>query len=170
MNPRRLLVTLCVLPASVLFGLPFARVLISSPASVERDAVATAAVFFSAAISVLAFMLGSATLVRTAKLLDDILRSRSRARPRVVRRPPGVSLLELARFCFSSKNFERVLQPIHSDFEVEYNEALAAGETGRAKMIRFRFTVTFVTNAVSLLPLKALRKIYDLAFSPIRPL
>ena len=97
--------------------------------------------------------------------LDHSLPQSRQSRRRSVSGAPGARFMRGARILFSKKNVERVLEPIHSDFWIEYQESLAAGERWHARWIRVRFAFTFVGTAATLIPAKALRKIWDLAMS-----
>ncbi|MEM1056773.1 MAG: hypothetical protein AAGI52_14720 [Bacteroidota bacterium] len=43
------------------------------------------------------------------------------------------------RLISKRKHYERVFEPLYSDFTEEYNDALFAGETWHARIIRARF-------------------------------
>ena len=55
----------------------------------------------------------------------------------------GVKLDRLARFFFTTKSYERVYQPIISDMQLEYNEALSENRLWHARWIWVRGHLCF---------------------------
>ena len=55
-----------------------------------------------------------------------------------ISRPPGSLLNNIAEFLCSPKTLDRVVNPILSDMQVEYCEALAAGRDAKANWVRMR--------------------------------
>jgi hypothetical protein len=67
------------------------------------------------------------------------------ARPKRIniQAPPGQTLHRIASFVFSKRTFSRVLEPVLADMQLEYIEALAAGERLRGGWIRLRGYLAF---------------------------
>jgi|1186.fasta_scaffold220626_3 hypothetical protein len=74
-----------------------------------------------------------------------------------LRRAPGSLLLEVAEFVVSGRTFARVFEPVVADMQREYMEALRDGRMWKARWVRCRGTLTFITHAAAQLPTSSLR-------------
>jgi len=171
---RRLLLPLAFLAVGVLIGLPIIGQISPLPqgsiggvSGTWRTSDQDTLLFLTIANTVLTlfsiFLYRRIRPLRLRTVRSEHVDSKSSRRK--VRRAPGTKMLKLTQLCFSRENFERVLQPIYSDFCIEYHDALASGAKLHASLIRFRFVVNFAGTAISLAPIKTLRKLWDLAFS-----
>jgi hypothetical protein len=74
-------------------------------------------------------------VVRASKRLSGLKLGASRSR---IIAPPGHRLLAFAKFFFSRRTVDEVLQPTIEDMREEYHDALIAGEIFKARWIRVR--------------------------------
>lgn len=72
--------------------------------------------------------------------------------------PPGFGLLRFSEAVFSRKTFEEVFQPVISDMQTEYYDALEKGSLRKAKWILVRGNVSFWNAFISILPIALLRR------------
>ena len=97
--------------------------------------------------------------------LDLTKRIRQRLRParysRVVR-APSTRLRRLAELCFSKKVYGLVFEPILSDLQVEYFEALAEGDRWKARFALVRGYWAFWTAVGAQLPVSLFRIVFEM--------
>ncbi len=67
-------------------------------------------------------------------------------------RAPGFGLLSSSEFFFSKKTYTTVLEPVISDFQVEYIEALSQGRLLKARWVLVRGYSSFWTTALLQIP------------------
>lgn len=75
-------------------------------------------------------------------------------------RPPGWRLHCFAETWFSKKTFTQVLEPILSDMQLEYFEALAAKRPWKARIVLLRGYLSFWSAVVAQAPLSVLSLLY----------
>lgn len=79
--------------------------------------------------------------------------------------PPGSTLNGFARWLFSPRTYDHVLQPVLADLQAEYFEALREGRPYKAKWVRARGYCRFWSHVGAQLPVSVLRAAVKLWFS-----
>jgi hypothetical protein len=75
---------------------------------------------------------------------------------------PGWRLHRLGSYVFGRRTFEQVLEPVLSDLQVEYFDALRDGAVGKARIVRLRGYLNFWTHVFAQLPVSILRAAWEL--------
>ena len=70
--------------------------------------------------------------------VSRIPRSFARFSNTAIESPPGSRLARIFKFVFTSKTYSRVFEPIFSDWQIEYVEAIATGEKLKARWVWVR--------------------------------
>jgi hypothetical protein len=73
---------------------------------------------------------------------------------------PGWRLHRFASWVYSRQSFKIVFEPVLSDMQVEYFEALAKGQRKKAAWVRLRGCLVFGSHVAAQLPISAVRVIW----------
>jgi len=90
-------------------------------------------------------------------LNDPLSRARSSIHP-----APGWRLHRLAAWIFSRRTFEEILEPVLSDLQEEFFEALSQGARRKAQWVRVRGYCNFWINVVLMVPVTVTRTLVAL--------
>jgi len=85
-----------------------------------------------------------------------------RGRSRRTVSPPGVRLDHAARWFYSTRTYERVLQPALADMQFEYFQALHTGQPRKAKWERLKGYWAFWKAVVAQMPISMLQAVVKL--------
>jgi hypothetical protein len=77
-------------------------------------------------------------------------------------RPPGYSLFRAAEFLCARRTVDLVFQPLLSDIEIEYFEALADGRRIKAIWVKLRGQWSLISAMLALLPKSLIRALLTL--------
>ena len=66
-----------------------------------------------------------------------------------ITKPPGSTIIQIADFLYSRKTRERVFDPLIADMRDEIFAGWSQGRFRKAQWIRFKYTMAFVTLAIS---------------------
>jgi hypothetical protein len=89
--------------------------------------------------------------------LREVNFDRSNSSRRLVQITLEYRLAHLAKLLVSRKQYELVYEPLLSDFEIEYFEALKNGDLAHARLIRFRYVMAFMKTVFLSIPLGLVR-------------
>jgi hypothetical protein len=78
-----------------------------------------------------------------------------------LRNVPGTQLQRLAKFFFSKRVYQLILEPILRDLLDEYCDALSRGEYGKALWVRVRGYWSFWSAVIAQAPISVVKKIYQ---------
>jgi hypothetical protein len=101
------------------------------------------------AVALLRTANGQMTLEQFREYLEDPLSRRSQSS---IRRAPGWRLHRMVAWVYKPRTFEEVLEPVLSDLQEEYFEALRQGARGKAQWVRVRGYCAFWTHVGLLVP------------------
>jgi hypothetical protein len=121
-----------------------------------RASAAATTVAFMALGALTAVWVGDTVGMVAVVLLSfsgGVLSRSSSGRRSALHTPPGSTLNRMAEWIYSRKTFEEVLQPVLSDLQIEYFDALHAGRCWKARWVRIRGYWTFWTHAAMQFPI-----------------
>jgi hypothetical protein len=113
--------------------------------------------FVTVAASAIIVGVGFATFIAMKHSLLESEHDKGISSHMVVQQSPGWTLHRLASWVFSKRTVALVVEPVLSDLQLEFHEALSAGRPYKARWVQVRGYAVFWTHLGAQIPVSAAR-------------
>lgn len=79
-----------------------------------------------------------------------------------IKRPPGSLIARIGRSIFTHKFYKKIVEPVLSDFQIEYFEALAQQRMWRARWMRLVYSIMLILTLLLQIPVWTTRTVVTL--------